>query len=260
MPEIQFKGVNIHFTEQGSGSAVVLLHGFLESSWIWKDITPSLAKNHRIICVDLPGHGLSDCVGYVHSMDEMADVVHEVLKSIKLRKAVLIGHSMGGYVALAFAEKYPDSVKSLILYQSTAKADSPALKKDRNRVIELAKTNHKAFIKKSIPMLLRPVNRQRLKTELNALKEEALKTSQQGIIAALSGMRDRPNREVLLKFAPYPVHIIAGDKDPRILFEESKSQAEISERVQFHVIKGSGHMSYIEDLPQTIERLREALR
>ncbi len=259
MPKVRFKDIYIHFSDQGSGSAVVLLHGFLEGSWMWGEVVKALAPRYRLICVDLPGHGKSDCIGYVHSMDEMAEAVMAVIHSLKLRRVQMVGHSMGGYVALAFAERWPDHVKNLILYQSTARADSPSKKKDRDRVIALVKKNHASFVRQAIPMLFRPVNRKRFRDGVNWVKNQALKTPVQGIIAALSGMRDRPDREILLKFPPYPVHIIAGEKDPRIPLQESVEMSEISEHVRLHLIHGSGHMGYIEAPKQTLEALTTAL-
>lgn len=249
----------MHYEDLGKGPAVVLIHGFLESTWMWKDIAPELARGHRVICVDLPGHGHSDCIGYVHTMEEMAEVVHAIVTHLKLRKASLVGHSMGGYVALAFAELYPDNVRTLVLYQSTSRADSAWKKRDRQRAIQLIKQNYKSFIRKSIPALFRPVNRKRCRAEINALKEEALKTPVQGIIAALDGMRQRPDREILLRFPPYPVHIIASDKDPRIPLGESQEQAAVSESVHLHLIKGSGHMSYIEAREEATRLLKRVV-
>lgn len=260
MPKIKFKGVDVFYSDQGKGSAVVLLHGFLEASWMWHDLLPELVKTQRVICIDLLGHGQSDCVGYVHSMDEMAEAVQAVLKHLKLRRVNLVGHSMGGYAALALAEVNPDIVKSLVLYQSTARADSEEKKEDRNRVIEMVKKNSKGFVRTSIPLLFRPLNRKMFSTEIAELKAKAVLTSTQGIIAALAGMRDRPNREILLKFPPYPVHIIAGDKDPRISYQESIELAAISEFVSLHTIKGSGHMSYIEAFDETQKIFKTILK
>jgi pimeloyl-ACP methyl ester carboxylesterase len=259
MPDVRFKDITIHYSEAGEGSAVVLLHGFLEGSWMWQPFLPVLLKRHRVVCIDLPGHGKSDCIGYVHTMDEMAEAVFAVLKELKLRRVQMIGHSMGGYVALAFAERWPDVVKGLVLYQTTARADDDAKKRDRDRVIELVKHNHRSFVRSSIPMLFRPINRKRMKAGVDWVRSHALETPVQGIIAALAGMRDRPNREILLKFPPYPVHIIAGDKDPRIPYDESKALARISEHVYLHTIKGSGHMSYIEAPEETLAIIRSIL-
>ena len=104
MPKVRFKDINIHYTEAGQGSAVVLLHGFLEASWMWKDILATLKKKYRVVCIDLPGHGKSDCIGYVHSMDEMAESVHAVLAHLKLRRVSMVGHSMGGMIAVTLAK------------------------------------------------------------------------------------------------------------------------------------------------------------
>jgi len=246
MPKLRFKDINIHFSERGEGPAVFLLHGFLEASWMWKDLIKGLSERYRFVMIDLPGHGKSDCIGYVHTMDEMAEAVHAVMEHLGLRRVQLVGHSMGGYVALAFAERWPDNVKNLILYHSTARSDSKEQKKNRDRAIELVKQNHKSFIRQSIPMLFRPVNRTKYRDQVNEVKTLALETPVQGVIAALAGMRDRPNRELLLKFPPYPVHIIAGTHDPRIPFTESQELSEISEYVTLHTLKGCGHMGYVE--------------
>lgn len=259
MPNIVFKGVKIHYAQRGKGPAVVLLHGFLEASWMWKDIVPQLSKSRRVITIDLPGHGKSECIGYVHTMDEMAEVVKAVMQALKIRKIDLIGHSMGGYVALAFAERFPDELRSLVLYQSTSRSDSAEGKKGRDRAVALVKERASTFVRQSIPLLFRPVNRKRFRTQINEVKLRALETPVQGVIAALGGMRDRPNRELLLKFPPYPVHLIAGEKDPRIPLQELIEQAEISESVHLHVLEGCGHMSYIEDLPNTLRVFKEIL-
>ena len=129
---------------------------FLESSKIWKAFIPQLAKKNRVVCIDLLGHGKTDCLGYIHSMELMAEVVEFVLKHLRIRKSIFIGHSMGGYVALAFAEKNPDNVKGLCLLNSTAGADSPQKKKNRDRGISAVKQNHKTFIRIAVANLFTP--------------------------------------------------------------------------------------------------------
>ena len=98
-----FKNTTISFTDQGKGTAVVLLHGFLENKQMWNAFLSQISKRNRIIAIDLLGHGETECLGYVHTMEDQADMVHSVLQELKIRKVVLIGHSMGGYLALAFA-------------------------------------------------------------------------------------------------------------------------------------------------------------
>lgn len=260
MQSTLYKKAKIYYSDAGKGPAVVLLHGFLESSTMWKAFFPELEKRHRIICIDLPGHGKSECFGYVHSMDEMANCVAAVLKNLKVRKAKVVGHSMGGYVALAFADLYPDYVKGICLFFSTSRADSAQKKKDRNRAIAVVKKSHKSFIRTALPMLFRSKYRSKLRKEISDAKQDALRTSKQGVIAALEGMKRRPSREILLKFAPYPIHIISGEKDPVIPIDTMHKQMKRSEKVSGTVLKEPGHMGHIEAPEECLRELKWFLK
>ena len=130
-----FKKGIVAFSDNGKGKVVVLLHGYLGSKELWKGTIENLAKSYRVIAIDLPGHGLTHCFGYVHSMELMARCVKKVMDSLRLKKYVIIGHSMGGYAALAFAELFPENLRGLGLIHSTALADSEEKKKDRSRAI-----------------------------------------------------------------------------------------------------------------------------
>jgi pimeloyl-ACP methyl ester carboxylesterase len=132
---LHYKNTSIAFTDTGKGTAIVLLHGFLENQSMWNALVPVLSQKYRVITIDLLGHGQTEPMGYLQTMEDNADAVHEVLSSLRLRKAVFIGHSMGGYVALAYAELYPESVKGLVLLNSTAKEDSAERKTNRDRAI-----------------------------------------------------------------------------------------------------------------------------
>jgi len=246
MPFASYKKANIHFTESGKGSTIVLLHGFLETSSMWNVFLPELSKKHRVICIDLPGHGNSDCFGYSHTMEEMAGCVEAVLKQLRIRKIKLIGHSMGGYVALAFADLYPDYIKGICLFFSTSKGDNAQKKKDRTRAINVVKENHKSFIRIAFPRLFRSKYRLTKKIEIKTAKEEALKTNKQGIIAALEGMKKRPSREILLKFPPYPIYIVSGLKDPIIPISSIEKQMNRSKNISGVILKEPGHMGHIE--------------
>ena len=126
--KLDFKGISIYYSQFGKGDSVVLLHGFLESSTMWNELIPTISLNHQIISVDLLGHGKTGCIGYVHTMEQMAEAVEAVLKHLKVELTTFIGHSMGGYVALAYAEKHPEKVTGLCLMNSTAMDDSPEKK------------------------------------------------------------------------------------------------------------------------------------
>jgi pimeloyl-ACP methyl ester carboxylesterase len=242
---ITYKNTPIHFSDIGEGNAIVLLHGFLENRSMWEDLIPLLQHKYRIVSIDLLGHGQTGCMGYIHSMELMAETVMAVIKHLKLRRVTLIGHSKRGYVSLALAEVFPDYVKGLVLMNSTARADTPEKKINRDRAIAVVKNNHTAFIRMSITNLFRPKNRTLFRDKVNRVKKEALKTPLQGIVAALEGMKIRQDREVLLHFSPYPKMLILGKKDPILDYHTLIEQTQNTE-VQV-VELPDGHMSHIED-------------
>jgi pimeloyl-ACP methyl ester carboxylesterase len=259
MPFCQYKHLNIHFTDQGKGPAVVLLHGFLENLNMWDDFVVELKSRFRVVCIDLLGHGLTPSFGYIHTMEDMGHAVKAVLDHLRLRKYALIGHSMGGYVGLAFAEFYPDNLRLLSLFYSTAAADSEEQKANRLRAIEAVKHNEKTFVRTTIPSLFRPKSRKLYKNKIDWVKEEALKMTPQGIIAALEGMRERQEREALLHFGPYPIMVVSGKHDPRIPLEKMKDQM-AAPNVKFKLVTENGHMGHIEDRDACLVFFQEVLK
>ncbi len=254
----QYKEANFYAEERGQGSALIFLHGFLENHQMWHGLWEALPNTYRKISLDLPGHGQSDNLAYVHSMEEMAELLMALVKHLRLKRFTLIGHSMGGYVALAFADKYPDYLKALVLMNSNARADSAAKKVNRSRAIALVKRNPKSYVRTAIPLLFRPKNREKLRHKVNACKEQALQTSPQGIVAALEGMKQRLDREMILAFAPYPILFIASRKDPILDFSELQEQCEY-ENVESLVLE-DGHMSHIENPDALLQGLRSFLQ
>jgi pimeloyl-ACP methyl ester carboxylesterase len=245
LKQIIYKNTKISFTDDGKGTAVVLLHGFLENKTMWDKYVSALSKYHRVITIDLLGHGETECLGYVHTMEDQADIIFAVLISLRIRKIVLVGHSMGGYVALAFAELYPDNVKGLFLLNSTSRADSDERKINRDRAIKAVKQNHTNFVRISITNLFSEDNREVLAKEIEKVKLQALKTPLQGIVASLEGMKIRKDREVLLHFAPYPIQLVLGKKDGVLIYQETIEQIE-GTKVELTTFP-DGHMSHIEN-------------
>ena len=237
---------------------MVLLHGFLENKSMWNNLLPELITKYRVITIDLLGHGNTECLGYVHSMEDQADMVHEVLQDLKIRKVLLIGHSMGGYVTLAFAELYPKNVKGIVLLNSTARADSAERKTNRDRAIVAVKQNYTAFVRMSIANLFSEKNREILLDEIENAKKEALKTPLQGIVASLEGMKIRKDREVLLNFDTFPLLLILGKQDPVLNYDENASQIK-NTPVQL-VTFPDGHMSHIENREELTKVLVDFLK
>ncbi len=250
---ILYKNINIKYTDTGKGTVVVLLHGFLENTTMWQVLVPHFSKRYRVIAIDLLGHGKTGCLGYIHTMEDMADAVHAVLNELRIRKAIFVGHSMGGYVSLAFAELYPDMVKGIVLQNSTSRADSDERKINRDRAIHAVKQSYTNFVRMSIANLFSEDNRERLQAEIENVKQEALKTPLQGIVAALEGMKARKDREVILHFAPYPLLLVLGEKDPVLNYADSLEQIE-GTNVKL-ITYPDGHMSHIENREQLTKDL-----
>jgi len=240
-----YKNTKISYTDTGKGKAIVLLHGFLENKKMWKEYIDLFSEKYRIVAIDLLGHGESDCIGYIHKMEDNADAVNTVLENLNIEKATIIGHSMGGYVGLAFAELYPEKIQKLVLLNSTSKEDSEERKANRTRAIKAVKQNYISFVSLAIANLFSENNRIRLAEEIEKVKTEALKTPLQGIIASQEGMKIRKDREELVRKNLFPILFILGKKDPVLNYEESLSQLEdtTAELVSFE----DGHMSQIEN-------------
>ncbi|MDF1672570.1 MAG: alpha/beta hydrolase [Vicingaceae bacterium] len=254
---INFKGIDVSFTDSGKGKTVVFLHGFLGDKSVWDYYAKQLSSSTtRIITIDLLGHGKTQCLSYVHTMEEMAEAVYEVLKHLKLKKYYLVGHSMGGYVSLALAENYPDNIRGLCMFHSSAKADSEAKQKDRGRAIKVVKRNAKIFIDEAIPNLFNTQIKPN-KLGISKSKKIALSTSKQGIVAALEGMRIRLDREIILKFAPYPVLYIVGKEDNILPFKDLISQAKLSDNGSYVLLDKVGHMGFFEAKKECLKIIKE---
>ena len=242
---LEHKGIPVFYSDTGQGDVTVLLHGFLENSTMWDELIPEFSSFNRIITIDLLGHGKTGCIGYVHTMEMMAEAVKAVLEHLKISEIKVIGHSMGGYVGLALAELFPETLNGICLMNSTALADSEERQLNRDRAIVAVKQNHKTFISMSVSNLFASDNRERLAREIEHTKQEALKIPLQGIIAALEGMKIRKDRTYLLNDTSIKKMMIIGRKDPVLDYESLISQTKGTnvEVVEFP----DGHMSHIEN-------------
>jgi pimeloyl-ACP methyl ester carboxylesterase len=252
--EIIFNNSKIHYTVEGKlkQHTVVLLHGFTESLDIWDDFSAELSVGFKVICVDLPGHGNSECVGELHSMEIMADIVKAILDRELVDECVIIGHSMGGYVTLAFAEKYPECMKGLGLFHSSALPDTPEGKASRAKAIEAIEKNHTGFVMSFIPDLFAAANRDPLKEEIRVLVEKAEGMSKEAIIAAQKGMMERKDRREVLINADYPVLFIAGKQDTRIPYEKVLELIALPKDTIALLLHDIAHMGYLESRDKTL--------
>ncbi|MFH1003954.1 MAG: alpha/beta hydrolase [Bacteroidota bacterium] len=256
----KFRNIKVRYSDRGKGNVIVLLHGFLESLEVWDEFSKKLSKHFRVISIDLPGHGKTSCIGYIHTMELMAQCVKAVMDSLMLRRYVVVGHSMGGYVTLSFAELFPQNVSGFCLFHSTALADSPERKKDRDRSIELVKKFPQQYGNELVPKLFAPENLSLLKSEIEKTKSIAGNTGKQGIISALLGMKERTNKEMILKNAECPVLFIVGEKDTFLAWETLLLQSELPKYGETITIEHVRHMGFYEAPHQTLKAVKRFAR
>ena len=240
-----YKKTPIFYTMIGTGKPLVLLHGLMESSTMWGDTIIHLKDRHQLVVIDLPGFGQSGNIDEIHTMELMASIVSEILKAENISAASFIGHSMGGYVALAFAENFPEMIDGLILLHSTTTADTEERKVNRNRAAQILYRNKDAYVSNAMSNLFTEKARKQFPAEIAKAKEEALTFSAQGIAAAHLGMRDRKDRTSVLENFSKEKRIIAGVDDLILPLSEVQHISEITNTPL--IIIDSGHMSWVEN-------------
>lgn len=255
---IMVDGHMVHYRDEGRNNkkTVVLLHGFLQNLDVWSSYVLSYMHDFRVLTIDLPGHGHTDTFGEVHSMDMMARVVKTVLDEAGVNQCVMVGHSMGGYVALAFAEKYPYSLRGLGLVNSHALCDSDSHRESRQAVCEQVMENRASYIVNFVPTLFDDSNRAALSQDIKDLQDQCLETRTEAIVAAQTGMMNRPSRIGVLQQLEVPVLFVYGKNDKRIPIEIAISQAMIPSHSEILLLDHVGHMSFMEEREYVKPRIK----
>ena len=252
---IQYNQVKVNYAVYGNGLPVVLIHGFGEDGSIWINQIPILEKIFKIIVPDLPGSGKSERLLYENpSLEDYADVIHAIIKNEALNSLVIIGHSMGGYIALAYGEKYPTFIKGLGLFHSTAFADSSTKIEARKKSISfIEEYGSQAFLKTSTPGLF--YNQQIHQAAINNLISNGINIEKQTLIAYYHAMMSRPDRTAVIQKASFPILFIAGQHDIAVTITDSLKQSHLANATHFHILENSGHMGMIEEKEKAIELL-----
>lgn len=248
---------NLTYTSTGLGVALVFLHGFCESKEVWESCHEQLSNDYNVVSLDLPGYGKSEPIPNL-SIKLMADAVHLTLANLEIKNYILIGHSMGGYVALALAEKYPSVVQGLCLFHSSAYADNEEKKMQRNKTIKYLEENGvESFIKPFVPPLFAPQNRVRCDLAIQKLVDIGLNVPLQVIENCAAAMRDRPDTTLVLKDSKYPVLFIAGDLDATIKLESIEALSKLPSKSKLVVLKNTAHQGIFESEVESIEALKQ---
>lgn len=241
--------VTLSYTDEGAGHCIVLLHGFCGSHEYWNKIIPDLSKKHRVLAVDLRGHGQSSTAKDEYQIEHMADDIAKLMRNLEVEKATIIGHSLGGYVTLAFAERFPEMLHSFALIHSTALPDDESGKANRIKGMErIEKEGIEPFVQDLIPKLLAPQNIEKCDGEIQFAKQIGNKTSKYGAIGALQAMKNRGDRQKVLQNQELPILLIAGKNDGVIPPE--KTFLHNGDHIIERTLERSGHMGMLEESEQ----------
>lgn len=257
MKFITYQDKKVAYQSEGKGPTVVLLHGFCEDSSIWEEFRADLLEeNFRIIRIDLPGFGRSEVLPGV-SIGQMAEAVHAVMLNLGIEKAILIGHSMGGYVALAFARRFPAMLSGLGLFHSHPYADSEEKKENRRKSIDFIKRQgHALFVKQLIPGLFGQQFARSSAFLIEKLTYRAARGKSSGIIAAQEAMVGRGDESQTLAGLKVPVLFIIGTEDPAVP-QESIEQIHLPDTASIHILEKVGHMGLFEARKKTQRIVRQ---
>lgn len=249
----------LHYKLLGKGKTVVFLHGYLENQKMWNFFADNLSNSYQVLLIDLLGHGLSEVYDEIHTMEFMAEKVNEVLVHLEMDRVVMIGHSMGGYVTLAFAEIFPEKLVGILLLNSTTLPDSDEKKLQRLKAVDAARKNLDTMIRVSIPTLFAAENRENLKEEIELAKSIARETPVSGVTAALYGMRTRADRTYLLNEFKGEIGLVIGLHDEAVNPVEFKKL--IPSQPNIHQLEiQTGHMSHLESPEQTLAFIQDFLQ
>ena len=240
----------LHIADSERGErCVVLLHGYLESMLVWDDFAKLLTRAQlRVVTLDLPGHGISVVNGDLHTMEFLADTVAAGVRALGIERCTVVGHSMGGYVALALCERHPELLDGLLLLSSTPNADTPEKQENRRREIELVRAGRKELLARVAPEAgFAEENRRRMGDAIADLTEQVVLTEDEGIVALLNGMIQRPDRNELLRQTTVPVGFILGRKDGYIPVETAERMVAEHPEARVWWLENAGHMGFVEE-------------
>jgi pimeloyl-ACP methyl ester carboxylesterase len=243
-----YYGTNIFYDVYGSGTPVVLLHGFAEDSTIWSEQVSFLQQHCLLIVPDIPGSGRSQLLQKENvTIEDYADVVNALLAFEQIEKCILIGHSMGGYIALAFAEKFPKKLTAFGFVHSTAFADNEDKKNTRRKAIKLIEEyGVYAFLKNSTPNLFSEKYKKEHPERVSDLTEQGKKFSKEALIQYYSAMISRPDRTRVLEKSDVPVLFIIGTEDVAAPLEDLLKQVNLPKVSYINILNDVGHMSMWE--------------
>ncbi len=254
----QYKNKQLAYFVHGAGTPVILLHGFAETNIIWKNQVPGLSGSFKLIIPDIPGSGESELLGTGDehlNIGALAECINSILINENVDRCILLGHSMGGYITLCFAEKYPEKLKGFGLVNSTAFADSEEKIQNRLRGIDIMQSyGGYAFIKNTTPNLFSDAFKQKNQQVMDDLIEEGKIFKTENLQEYYYAMMNRENKTEVLKKSSTPVLFVMGTEDIAAPVKDLLKQVHLPEVSYIHIVENTGHMSMLE-APEKLNRI-----
>lgn len=232
---------------------IVLLHGYLETMNIWNELVDLLKDKYRVIVLDMPGHGLTDSAPAqksgvsVNTMEFGADVVKALIEKCNAKNVVLGGHSMGGYVTLAFCRKYPGTLEKAVIFNSNPYKDDPSKAEDRKREIDVIRAGKLDMLAElSIPKMFKPENLRLFDDKIMETIELCDMHNPEGIVASVIGMQQREDTTEIMENPPVPMMMFEGDSDRFLDLEGVTQMIRKFPKVKHILLENTGHNSFIE--------------
>ncbi|MGZ5220024.1 MAG: alpha/beta fold hydrolase [Chitinophagaceae bacterium] len=257
--EIEIAGEKIVYGLYGNGKPVMLVHGFAETNSVWKSQVAFLKDSYHLIVPDLPGSGQSGMIADM-SMEGLAEILKQILDRENITAVSMIGHSMGGYITLAFAKKYPGYLNAIGLFHSSAYADNEEKKATRKKGIEFIR-QHGAFdfLENTVPNLFSPVSKEKNPVLIDEFMRSLGNFSAPALVSYYEAMMQRPDHTSLLKTTPLPVLFVLGEHDNAIPIQDGLKLSHLPEKSYIHILHQSGHMGMLEEENKSNELIKKFL-
>lgn len=253
---ISLNQYKIAYQVKGQGDVLVFIHGYTETQAMWAYFVQELSPYFTIVTLDLPGHGESDFWQQTNTMSLLASCVKAVLDELEIKECLLIGHSLGGYVALEFAQEHDDLLKGICLFHSHAAVDTDEQLKQRVRASDLVKNNKQSYIAQFVSTLFAPENSEKFDQEIEQICYESNKVPSAVVLATIEGMKQRTSKLDFLVHTHLPILFIAGKQDVRIPLQKIVAQAMLAEKADILILDKVGHMGFIEEKEYTLHTIK----
>jgi len=252
---MELQPVQLFYEEHGEGTPVVFLHGYPLDHTVWNPLVPRLEANAHLILPDLRGFGQSPVTDEAYTMRLMAEDVVSLLDLLKIDKAIIVGQSMGGYIAMNFAHAYPNRLAGLGLISTQAAADTPEHRQGRYNTVEMVtKKGIKSVADAMLPKL---VVKPEFREQVHAIMMQA---NVKGVAGALKGMAERPDATEWLSGIQVPSVVVVGREDAIVPAERAHTMTRLLPWSWLVEIPGTGHMPMMEAPEAVADAIRQLIR